>query len=287
MSKRIPTSEWLPFAPEQRGKSIRINHNSSDCSGDSKSLVITRKQNGDVDAFCHRCAGRGFRSNAGHFSRPDDSGLRGGESEQPLEVHGYTLPSDATDRLEAWPEAPRDWVGKAGVTAEQVRSWEFRWSEEAGTLYLPVWKEFDKTSPELAGYVLRAFEPKRYLTLTNDKAGFYGLYRSSTGYVGGRKSDRRSLVLVEDVLSARKVAAITDSMALLGVNLRPKALEWIINEGYDDIQIFLDGDNSRVKGHARKLAKAVSFLPTRIVETGLDPKDYPEHELRALLDIPA
>lgn len=109
------------------------------------------------------------------------------------------------------------------------------------------------------------------------------MYRAQNGHPEGR----RSLVLVEDVLSARKVAAITDSMALLGVNLRPQGLQFIINEGYTDVQIFLDGDNSQVKGHARKLAKATSFLPTRIVETGRDPKDYPEHELRALLDIPS
>ncbi len=281
MSKRIPTSEFLPRAPEQKGRSVRVDHGTEYCTGIGKGLMITRKHDGTVNAYCFRCGGVGFRSPDGYFDRSRLD--RTEETDEPVLAHGYELPADATDRLSAWPEEPKAWIGKAGVTAEQVRSWEFRWSDTAQTLYLPVWQETSAFGPKLAGYVLRAFDPKRYLTLTNDKAAFWGLYRAENRHPSGR----RSLVLVEDVLSARKVAQVTDSMALLGVNLRPQALEWIINEGYDDVQIFLDGDNSQVKGHARKLAKACSFLPTRIVETGLDPKDYPEYELRALLDIPA
>lgn len=153
------------------------------------------------------------------------------------------------------------------------------WSEDRETLYIPVEQETSAFGPKLVGYVLRRFQPKSYLTLTNDRAGFWGLYRASERHPGGEGR----VVLVEDVISALRSSEICDSLALCGTELRPGILSTLIHEGYKEAVVFLDGDNPTVKMKARKIAQRLSWMKVRVVETGRDPKLYSTDELRKLI----
>lgn len=91
------------------------------------------------------------------------------------------------------------------------------------------------------------------------------------------------LTLTEDTISALRCSEICDTMSLLGVNIKPRMIEEIAKAGYKEVVIFLDGDNPRVRMAARKIAKRLPFLRTRIVETGSDPKHYSPEELECLI----
>lgn len=173
-----------------------------------------------------------------------------------------------------------EWLGKAGITLTQARDYGILWSDSRSTLYIPVKQEgFSVYGPIVTGYVLRAFDPKGYLTLSNDNDRFWGLLRASEGH----PEMKGTLVLVEDVLSGLRVQEICDTLILCGTELRPTALSAVIKEGYRKAIIFLDGDNPTVKMKARKIQKRLSWLNPRIIETGLDPKLYPKSQLEKLI----
>lgn len=114
---------------------------------------------------------------------------------------------------------------------------------------------------------------RKYTMFADDWSNMFG------HFVRGSKV----LTLTEDTISALRCSEICDTMSLLGVNIKPRMIEEIAKEGYTDVVIFLDGDNPRVRMAARKIAKRLPFLRTRIVETGNDPKHYSREELECLI----
>lgn len=170
---------------------------------------------------------------------------------------------------------------------EAIAKEGFLWSEAERALYIPVHQYRSAFGPVVAGYVKRSFDPKDYRTVRIRSGGLWGLYRGEGGReVQGTPTDA-PLVLVEDVLSALRVAqAGWDAMALCGTELHAEAASFALTEGYQRAIIFLDGDNPTVKMKARKIANRLSGagLPTSIIETGQDPKHYPNDQLRKMLE---
>lgn len=272
---RLRKDEYVPFALSHRGV-VRVNHSSPDCSGDSKSLAITTKENGDVAAICFRCGSVGFTGSPRHHL--DTATLIQANAERVVEsvVEGaYRVPSDLS---EDYPAEAREWLSKSGISGSDARSWGLKWSEAEQTLYIPLTKEWERgIEPELAGYVLRGFQPKSYLTLTHASAGFWGLYRGSGGH--------STVVLCEDALSARKVAAAgVDAIALCGVNLKPEILQFLLGAKFQEGAVWLDGDNPQVRMAQRKIVRNLSFMPeVRLIETGKDPKHESVSNIKRLL----
>ena len=116
--QRIPKTEFLPYAPDGKG-AVRINHNSGHCSGESKSLLITRNEDGDVTAFCFRCGATGFHSPGYRHYIP---GAGGGTNRNPVEDlgTGIVLPPDIRGTVHTFPAFARAWLGKAGLTEETL-----------------------------------------------------------------------------------------------------------------------------------------------------------------------
>lgn len=272
MSKRLKKDEFLPFAPEGRGVR-RINHDSPLCAGASKSLLISRKADGAVTAHCFRCGARGF-----HGPGIRHIGTQYGHQEAEDQGYEYrdgvTLPRDLTTD---YPDEVAAWLRKTGPL-EQAVSWGIEWSPSKEQLYIPVVQETMALGPKAVGSVLRRFEPKRYLTLTSDKDAFWGLLRGPQGHSG----KGGTILLVEDMLSARKGALVTDTLALLGVNLKPQALRFVLEEGYKEAVVWLDADNPNVRMAARGIARQLP-IPTRIIETQTDPKSEPEQFIRNMV----
>ena len=58
--KYLQYEDFLDAAKNCReGEKIRVNHDVPDCYGTSKSMIIERKTNGDVTAYCFRCGKSG------------------------------------------------------------------------------------------------------------------------------------------------------------------------------------------------------------------------------------
>lgn len=272
---RLRKDDFLPLAISRKG-TVRVNHNSPECSGDSKSLAITTKENGDVSAICFRCGATGFHGGT-RYHRDSRALTRADESlAGKTVVDGvYRVPADLSQDLS---REALDWLGKSGIPASRAAEWGFRWSESRATLYIPITKEWVKgEEPELAGYILRGFDPKSYLTLAHASAGFWGLYRGAP--------DTEQVVLCEDSLSARKVAeAGPDAIALCGVNLRPEALQYLLRRKYKEGVVWLDGDNPQVRMLQRRIVRNLAFMPnTRLIETGTDPKHESVASIKRLL----
>lgn len=273
-NRRLPSSDFLPYAPENRG-TVRVNHRSDTCDGDSKSLIITRREDNSVTAHCFRCGGRGW---TGDGPRHFQSGHHLGEEQDTSYTYrdGVSVP---TDLGHDYPEEVLAWLRKSAITAGQAARWGFGWSEAKQQLYIPVVQETSAYGPKALGHVLRRFQPKRYLTLTGDKDRFWGLLRGPEPYSGRRGT----LLLVEDMLSAYKAAGAVDTLALLGVNLRPSALAFILEEGYREAVVWLDADNPQVRLAARRIAQQLT-MPTRIIETLTDPKQESVETIRRLVN---
>lgn len=274
---RIRKEEFLDYAPSRPG-SIRINHNAGQCSGDSKSLLITRKDDESVTAYCFRCGGTGFHHPQRHFNVPRPT------ASAPDSIHdeatGIYLPADSTKVFASFPKDARDWLSKAGITSVMSETAGLCWSDETQMLYIPVTQETSAFGPIAVGFVQRLFQPKRYLTLTKDRERFYGFLRASEELP---EAQQKTLVIVEDMISALRCREICDTLALCGTELRPHALSLLIKEGYTRAVVFLDGDNTTVQMKARKIAKRLSWMKTSIVETGSDPKSYTKEQLGRMI----
>lgn len=157
---------------------------------------------------------------------------------------------------------------------------EFLWSDQEQALYIPVHQDTSAFGPVVVGWIKRGFDPKSYKTLRIAQKPLWGLYR----HPGATPLPDRPLCLTEDVLSALRVSPIMDALACCGTELHSEAATFILTEGYSRAIIFLDADNPTVRMKAREMAKKLP-IPTSLVETGKDPKHYPEAELRTILGV--
>lgn len=275
MKEMIARSEFEHLAPASAG-TVRVNHSGGHCSGTSESMLITRKENGDVRAYCFRCGASGFVRAVASYKPPakalGSSPTFGGYSGK-----GKHPPTDASKIWVDFPRAVRRWLSEARISGAQAEYVGILWSDSRQTLFIPI-----KRKNELAGWVVRTFgeDGRSYRILTDDKDNFYGhVVRMGEG------APRKKVALVEDALSGLRVGQLVDCIVLCGTSLRPSVIEALLTEGYEEALIFLDADNSVVRRKARAIAKRLPFLRTRIVETGKDPKHHTDSELVELLEL--
>jgi hypothetical protein len=144
--------------------------------------------------------------------------------------------------------------------------------EKEDALYIPVLKMFN-----LVGWTRRTFSPKDYrpvpLVPMESFFAHYGMPETGT------------VVLTEDTISAYRcfVESSHDSISLMGTEIRDTIVDTIMRHRYHTAIVFLDGDNPIVRMKARKIAKRLPFLSTRIIEDGRDPKRHSKEELTCLL----
>lgn len=267
---RMNDDEWASFIPTYVGK-VRANHTAPGCSGGSKCMIVELDEDGSARAFCFRCGAKGWRPAKGHWKpaggAPAPAPVGGAGADSTWAVESHTVAGWG-----ALPKGVRDWLVDGGMTSFSVLKNGVRWCPEKEKLYLPV-----EQDGMLVGWVVRGFDPKTYRVLRIIKGGFYGFYTR------GKVEAPTACCLVEDVVSAWRVAPWMDCYTLLGTNLPTEVVTDILNRGYEQVYVFLDGDNPTVKLAARKMANRLSFLDTRVVDTGKDPKQHSPTELHDLL----
>lgn len=287
--ERMKRSEWIGFAPSYVGK-VRANHTADYCEGGSKSMIVERKDNGDLSAYCFRCHRSGFvRASGASYPRvaskraSDASGCAGAHRSASEDEPGHPLPASRaggspkrtgpSGRVGGWESYPPlavKWLGDARVSPVITAREGIVWDLDSQELFIPI-----HNNGRRVGWQARRFDEDRrkYDTIREDKDNFFCHYTTGS----------KTLVLVEDALSALRCSEICDSIGLLGVGLSPAMLSAIMAQEYTDAVVFLDGDNPQVKLAARKIANRLPFLRTKIVETGSNPKDYSKEELECLI----
>ena len=133
---------------------------------------------------------------------------------------------------------------------------------------------------KLCRLIKRSFDPDlpKYLTLMHDN------FHNANAYVfHSRAGDNTRLILVEDVLSAIRVAEYVDALVLCGTNMNSNLLVNALNKSYDHIKIFLDNDNPMVKKSQRKIQRRLDSIDfhtdTTVVENDVDPKEMSSDRL--------
>lgn len=104
---------------------------------------------------------------------------------------------------------------------------------------------------------------------------------SSVDGVRPTDNPRTTLVIVEDPLSALRIASLCDSMPLLGSYLAPRRLNAVAGL-YHSLVFWLDSDKYK---EARGMERRATMmgLESRTIYTDLDPKCYTDEELHELL----
>ncbi len=273
MPKFLKHKEFLPFAPEYTGK-VRVNHLSPDCGGDSKSMIVERKDDGSIFGYCHRC------SKSGNYDSPYSKGSQRGKKHSDLTAQsaGHSRRSEcyasaSTQPLD-WPAEVRARLRAYGLSDKELIENDIRYSEELDGLYLTV---TNATGP--IGYTLRRFnwEGPKYLFDISSSDG-PALHWPPATRLGG------TVVLTEDILSAIKVSRHANAIATLGTSPSVTVLAWLIRS-YSDFVIFYDDDNLIVKKQQRVLRNTLANMGTCRIITGVgkDPKECSNAELQELL----
>lgn len=100
----------------------------------------------------------------------------------------------------------------------------------------------------------------------------------------GKWAQTNKLVLVEDIVSAIKVARHAGAMPLFGSHLSAEWMIWITKiPQIHEVILWLDCDKY---AQSMKLAHKMAKLRlTRVISTDLDPKQVPDEEIRELLEV--
>ncbi len=272
---RLKKDEFVPYAPAHTGK-VRANHVADHCSGGSDSLLVERKEDGNISAYCFRCGGSGYHSTTRHFK----SGSTLVSS--PVSGHAHVVraspPDDHHDNFGGFPREVREWLMKGGITPVISKSMGFSWSDKQSKLWIEC-RQYSKTTTghKLNGYIVRGFNPKSYLTRAVDKDTFFGYY------VTNSVINNTKIVIVEDILSSIKCSQVVDSIAILGVHPKPAIIQHILDNKYKEAYIFLDADNPQVRMKAREIPKRLPFMNCHIIETGSDPKYLQIEKIQELI----
>lgn len=245
------------------GGSTRIQHCGSD-----RSLKLNRQGN-KVSAYCFRCGLSEFQYEQATLA---DMVARREAEAAILQQRTPTLPSDYTQNI---PQAGRLWLYKASITEDTWRAHSMGWSPKLSRVIIPVY-----SGGTFKGCIMRAVEK-------DHKPKYISNYAGGSTYVVGTLNGDGQLVVVEDALSAIRIAKYTQSMATLTTQIPITALlSSIIATGAKQILCWFDGD--RAGKHAwERLHKSIAMLPyveVHKISTSKDPKAYSNREILLALE---
>lgn len=224
------------------------------CHLEGRRKTLARYEDGH--AYCFYCsyydAGNGSDPRV-YFNKDEDAAIR--------------LPYDCEPTL---PVVARDWLQKYGITRKESLFLNCMWSPSNQYLVFPFYSE----TKELLAWQARDFKenPKYKWFSQGDLSDLLLIY----GVFG-----ERTVVLVEDVLSAVKVSRHANALCLFGST--PKK-DVIIRASrfYKDFAIWLDPDANK---SALRISKICNLLDctSRIIVTSQDPKEHSDSEIKKYL----
>ena len=267
--KYLSKEEYLPFAPDEYGKQIHINHERCEAGTDTKKrLYIRRLEDGSVISYCHHCCKSGRHSEAKFRSL---EAIKGRTSYTDSGSSIISLPSDYETSVSAWPAKARAWVYRYGITDEEITKYGIGYTPREKRIVLPSWE-----NGELLGFQTRKI-------FEEDTGPKYTTYHNKKNFVWKDLTGSSTLVICEDVLSAIKLHRYYASMALLSTHLHKCNYHYLFN--YTSILIYLDNNNPEVKLKALSMKKELEMYGSlvKIISIEKDPKQLSNEELRNLI----
>lgn len=164
-----------------------------------------------------------------------------------------------------------NWLISYGLTVSDILHNKVLWSEKRKQIIFPF---YDKET--LIAYQARNFAPSASIKyFTKGKLDqVYNFYRATA-----EKTNR--LVLVEDCISAIKIARQVDAMPCLGSDLPIDKLNRLVGL-YDSFLIWLDYDMYKSAWRLQDRFKLLG-VEAHVILTELDPKEYNDEEIKGYL----
>ena len=243
--------------PDEPG-SVRINHDSSDCSGSSKSIIITTNPDYSVFAYCFRC----------------DNRLR-------IKKKGtvfYNKP--AREQSISTVELPKTF-DLTGRGYEYIKSFNIL---DSNNIYKQAKSDYNRNIiiyPIYYDEVLTGFVTKN--TINRDTFTHGSPFPKIPKYTD-------TLVITEDILSAAKVMDIRGidnrkvwAYPLFGTNISNKKFEYICMKEIPNIIVWLDNDSDKVIRNARKIMHEFRMFTKTFNCTKQEPKKCTHDEIISVL----
>jgi DNA primase len=258
--------EWFD-ATVPEGVWKRFRHPS--CSeGKNKALAIARTATGWV-WHCHRCGMHGFKSADGLDPKRMMQWIKSVKEKPSAFKRDVDLPEDFEHVI---PLKGLAWLYSKGITVEQIRHYNFGYSQFYDRVIMPVY-ENDKL----------IFWEGRYLAVPDKDHPKYmkvGQNRVDI-YFKVEGHNKETIVLVEDILSAVRVGELVDTWAMLYAFI-PDDVVFELAKHYKEILIWLDPD--KMNKMIGWVSRYRSFgINVRIVPTNKDPKDYTREQIGGII----
>ena len=242
-----------------------LYHTSCERCGSSDAKAIYSQG----DSFCFSCRSVNSAKISPYVTQ---------QAESEMQDKPVRYPSDATKH---YSEGALAWCKKYEITVEQLLKETIYYSSARDQLIFGF-----EADGKLLAYQARNLNPvskaKRYYTCgdVNNLLPIYPCRYPVPGTINNRR-----LVLVEDCLSAIKVAATealgADAMPLLGSGINLRKLTQL-KRFYEVLEVFLDPDMWHKSLNIVKQAQMLGFQ-ARAVQSDRDPKEHSTDDLRKLL----
>ena len=274
---RIPKEEFIDDAPDDEGE-VRVNHDTVECSGTSKSMKIRRHEDGRVSARCFRCGGFGsynppeskyfkVKKRAGRLSTSLDHAT-GGDRD-------IKLPSDSEGDVRKWGVREREIVRRYDVTDKELERYGIVYSPRYNRVIFPVYRDSD-----LIGYQARSYqgEEPKYITKC-------GAVSDMWVYLSCQSGDSDTCTVVEDMWSGIRCSRFTNALVMLGSDTSDAGVNKMTQHNTQVI-VFNDYDTPQVIKNAHKLKELLTLMGIRssIISIGRDPKELSDLELETILN---
>lgn len=164
-------------------------------------------------------------------------------------------------------KAPISWLRRYGINDGEIKKWKLGWSNMRQLLIIPVYVD-----NEVVMWQGRSFgDGQKYLT--------QGMKRDILYPVGNDESG--VCIMVEDFVSALRVGRQYQAAPLWGSDMSLGLIEKVADT-FDVMGVWLDPDKTREA--VRIALRASQYIPTFVVVSALDPKDYDSVRIKELVE---
>lgn len=188
---------------------------------------------------------------------------------------------DAMPHPRDWPVQARVWLYKAGLNNDDIHQMGAFWNPKMQRVVLPYETLIGGSMWTARG--LPGANPKYLFPYGVARRGG-ALYKADV--LNSDAKDRLGLVIVEDMLSARRIAKATDydALAIMGTSMDWQAITYVSTR-WPRIVTWLDPDVWGQNG-ASEIRRQFGRIdiPTRNVKTERDPKLYDDDAIREVLE---
>lgn len=201
------------------------------------------------------------------------------------------LPPDA---CKDFPEQVVSWLRKYDISVEEALKWGWLYSPWYNQLIFPFYgthrysgTEGEPGDTDLLLYQARNFDQgrasKRKYYNQGSPADVLPIFTVGGNQFSSLEKHQRRLVVVEDCVSAAKIARQSDAMPLLGSYLPARKIT-ALKRLYDGLVVWLDADKYKEACNISDLCKWIG-MSTKVIFTELDPKEYSDEEIKHLTNI--